>query len=45
MCRICGRTIKCIFDSMPSRTLIQRNIPSRRFASPSTALQIQTTNV
>ena len=33
MCRICGRTIKCIFDNMPSRTLTH-HIPSRRYECP-----------
>lgn len=30
MCRICGRMVRCIFDTMPSRTISQ---PSRRFVS------------
>lgn len=28
MCRICGRVVKCIFDTMPSRTY---QVPSRRY--------------
>ena len=28
MCRICGRFVKCIFDTMPSRTY---SVPSRRW--------------
>ena len=28
MCRICGRVVKCIFDTMPSRTF---QVPSRRY--------------
>jgi len=27
MCRICGRVVKCIFDTMPSRV---HHVPSRR---------------
>jgi len=29
MCRLCGRVVKCIFDSMPSRVKLH-HVPSRR---------------
>ncbi|OQV01076.1 hypothetical protein CLAIMM_06487, partial [Cladophialophora immunda] len=29
MCRLCGRVVKCIFDSMPSRVKVH-HVPSRR---------------
>ncbi|OAL23654.1 putative WD repeat-containing protein [Fonsecaea multimorphosa] len=36
MCRICGRVVKCIFDSMPSRVKIHR-VPSRSIYYDQTA--------
>jgi hypothetical protein len=34
MCRLCGRVVKCIFDSMPSRTLtVASGIPARAISS------------
>ncbi|KAJ9663058.1 hypothetical protein H2198_001050 [Neophaeococcomyces mojaviensis] len=37
MCRVCGRMVKCIFDTMPSRT-IARCSPSRFIATSSRSI-------